>query len=68
MLAEMLVFVAEKLDGLVLFGGLIDCSSSPPSSLKVIQWLEDGRDWSEHCGTPDAVRWWLRQPNFRMVK
>jgi len=28
----------------------------------------NGREWARHIGDPDFLEWWLRQPNFRMIK
>lgn len=67
-LAEVVASVAQEYKGIVSFGGQIPCEAGGPASLKRIQWSEDGEEAFDCCGTPDAVRWWLQQPDFHMIK
>ena len=72
-LAEVVASLAERFKGVVAFGGLLPLGNILPFGLHVISWIDAPNfigksDYSEHCATADAVRWWLSQPIFRMVQ
>ncbi|PHR98978.1 MAG: hypothetical protein COA78_25505 [Blastopirellula sp.] len=68
-LAELCIEVARLLDGLVDFGGWLgDLEPSDVGQLWASPYESISGPVFSHLGTPEFLAWWLKQPNFRMVK
>lgn len=68
-LAELCVEFARMLDGLIEFGGALRLCTEPTIGQVWEYEYESVSGISvAHLGTPEFLGWWLKQPNFRMVK
>jgi hypothetical protein len=69
-LGELCLRFAQLLDGLVDFDGELPASATHgPATLFAVPYeAENGRRCRYHVGNAEFLEWWLKQPDFRMIK
>ncbi len=70
LLAEICLRFARKLDGLIDFDGELQINSTnTPGELLSVQYVAaSGKECIYHVGNVEFLDWWIKQPEFRMIK
>lgn len=68
-LAELCIEIGHLVSGLIDFGGILSLLSEPTAGdVWEYEYKSVSGESVAHVGTPEFLRWWLQQPNFRMIK
>jgi hypothetical protein len=67
-LCEIVRYLCAARDGIVDFDGDVVSVDIEHPGLSRCNWLEEGSEYRTQLGTVEFCDWWLRQPDFHMVK
>lgn len=67
-LGEIALFFAREFAGLIDFGGTLRCPPAPRGTLIGIPYKTSTLAEVFHVGDATFLEWWLRHPDFHMVK
>jgi hypothetical protein len=67
-LGEMTAYFAERFDGIVAFGGVLNSGAPESGQLVRLPYEVDGRQLFSHAADATFMRYWLASPDFHMIK